>query len=70
MIDRDGDDLTLVCDADGVRYDKSYESCEFHTMLSDAKGDGWRIVKEKGEWKHYSPDSSAASNEFEPLGDL
>lgn len=65
MIDRTGNEITLVCDAIGVAYGKSYESCEFLTMLSDATADGWRIIKEKGEWRHYSPESYSAAEEFE-----
>ena len=65
MIERTGNEQTLVCDATGKSYPHSYESCEFHQMLSDAKGDGWRIVQENGEWKHYSPESLQAETEFD-----
>lgn len=67
MIDRDGREMTLICDATGKQYPKTYDSCEFHQMLCDAKGDGWKVVQEQGEWKHYSPESSEAAVEFESL---
>jgi hypothetical protein len=65
MIDRAGNEISLICDSTGRRYPHSYESCEFHQMLSDAKGDGWHIVQESGEWKHFSPESTKATTEFD-----
>lgn len=70
MIERDGTEQNLVCDATGTRYPKTYDNCEFFTMLSEAKGDGWRIVQKNGEWRHYSPSATDANVEFEPVEGL
>ena len=65
MIDRCGSDISLVCDATGKRYPRTYDNCEFMTMLADAKGDGWQIFQKDGEWRHFSPDSNSTESEFE-----
>jgi hypothetical protein len=70
MIDRDGAMMTLVCDTTGAHYRKTYHRDDFDMMLDDAKFDGWRIVKERGEWRHYSPQASRAENEFDIIEDF
>lgn len=64
-IERDGPEMQIVCDATGERYPQSYDRDDFYRMVADAKADGWRVVLEKGEWRHYRP--MTGDVEFDPL---
>jgi hypothetical protein len=64
MIEREAGQMQLVCDATSVRHPRSYDHDDFEVMIEDAKSDGWIVKIEKGDWKHYSPESRSAKVEF------
>lgn len=70
MIERDSRELQLVCDATSERYPRTYDRDDFERMIADARSDGWIVRIERGEWRHYSPQSRSAINEFEPVADI
>ena len=70
MIDREGSEMQMVCDATGTRHPKTYDREDFDIMIADAREDGWPIKIEKGEWRHYCPASRSAAAEFEELLDI
>jgi hypothetical protein len=51
VIQRDEDQLQLVCDVCGDE-SPSYDADSFETMLSDVKSDGWVIIRKDGHWHH------------------
>lgn len=70
MIEYQGAEMQLVCDSTSTRYRRTYDRDEFFTMLADAKDDGWRVVLERGQWRHYAPESRSAREEFAMVPDL
>lgn len=70
MIEYSGPEMQLVCDATSTRYRRTYDRDEFFTMLADAKEDGWRVALERGQWRHYSPESQSAREEFALLPEI
>lgn len=67
MIEREYGEMTIVCDSTGTRYRRSYEHDDFDRMIADAKSDGWLIKLERGNWRHYSPESKSVFAEFEAM---
>ncbi len=48
--------MTLVCDDCGDELGDEFDNDDFSEMLASAKKEGWRVVREEREWKHYCPD--------------
>lgn len=70
MIDRDDSQMQIVCDSLGTRCPKTYDNEDFDQMIADIKEDGWLVILERGAWRHYSPDSRSAENEFAGLPEI
>tara|TARA_R100000049_G_C1902140_1_gene51845 strand:+ start:416 stop:628 length:213 start_codon:yes stop_codon:yes gene_type:complete len=67
-IERDLYENTVVCDTTGERYKRTYDIDDFDRMIADIKDDGWKVVLERGRWRHYSPE--AQRDEFEAFDDI
>lgn len=70
MIDRSNSELELVCDATGERYPRTYDFDEFHKMLADAKEDGWLVMIQRGEWRHYSPKALSTADDLMEVAEI
>jgi len=64
VIDRSNSELELVCDATGEHYSRTYDADEFYKMLADAKEDGWLVVIQRGEWRHFCPKALSTENDL------
>ena len=62
MIERDRSELSMVCDSTGLVFPESFDDLE--SLVEAAKANRWRITREHGEWRHYSPESQSAISEF------
>lgn len=70
MIDRSNSELELVCDATGERYPRTYDFDEFHKMLADAKEDGWLVMIQRGEWRHFCPKTLSTEDDLAEVADI
>lgn len=55
MIERHSGRMQIVCDC-GFSQSRSYEADEFDVMVSDARREGFVIVRVAGEWTHTCQD--------------
>lgn len=70
MIERNGNEIEMVCDKLGVHFPETYESDDLESLVEAAKAAGWKITRENGEWNHYSPDVFSAKFEFAQFEDI
>ena len=51
--------IEMTCDNDGCTYSQEFEGsgggCDLYGAVDEAKGYGWKIFKEDGEWVHVCP---------------
>lgn len=63
-INRFRDEIYMDCDGAGCSVSLSQYTDEgndgFNDLLREAKEQGWKSVRENGEWAHYCPDCQDA----------
>lgn len=58
MIERDGKEITFICD---VCDESETEEGDFYDIWEELKSDGWRaFMNEDGDWEHRCPDCVGA----------
>ena len=56
MIERQGSDFVVSCDQCSWEEFFDAEDWDWQDMIDEIKGDGWRVYKRSGEWRHDCPD--------------
>jgi hypothetical protein len=51
MIERHSGQMQIVCEC-GTAQRRTYKADEFDVMVSDARAEGFVIIKVAGEWQH------------------
>ena len=56
MVEREGEELALVCDDCGDWLDRRFYNSQFRDMIEFAKTQGWTVSKNStGDWVHQCP---------------
>jgi hypothetical protein len=65
MIDQNGDDYTIFCDACSTGT-AQIDAIDWHDMIRQLKEKGWKITKEGATWEHTCPNcvGKEAKKEF------